>query len=682
MAVRDKSRYQYDRLPVETPTIRLLKVFSSDKSPITCSLQSFTLSEAPFFYALSYTWGDPLDQSLSSPSNRKPMSKELDKYVITEDGSTIGATENLIDALHMLSTMKNSQEEAYWWIDALCINQNDYEEKGTQVAMMDKVYDKAESVLIWLGREDEHTEGAMKILNGLADPRANVMEVSRRSWDADGYAAMDDIMIASDLLGFVDVEFPDWQDYAAFLQRNWFSRIWVVQEKFFARDTKILCGSYVVPWNRIMKSSEVLMHTGLNVLLKAVIDLTLSGDDYNLDTAAALLPDNRFDNQQIFSLIRKGNIDSIGLDKLLYCTRHFDATDARDKIYAIKGIWEDSQPVVDSQPTIRTDYSRTLGDVYADATVLAIRESKRLDILGLVEDPLSRKESELASWVPHFNGRPTMFPLRLALRQSVASQHWNASSGMCFKVPERIEGNQLLIDGVDVDEIVLVGPSYIEVMNKWKLGSLLQALADNKQPHYGSNKLSGEAFVRTLTKNTYAQKLVGEEALGAFAAFVMKRVQEFKSHINNLHARLQPDDAERFAQRLTELEVTLDELSGIFDIVPSAAETRRLISIAEMEGSKEEVELEDKRKAIEESIRLAYLGRRIFVTKQGCFGITSESVKQGDRVFILAGALTPHVLRRNKSDGKAQMVGEAYVDGLMEGEALSRGFHIERIILT
>lgn len=138
MAPHEKTpdRYKYEILPVHPATIRLLKVFPSARSPITCSLQSFTLSEAPCFHALSYTWGDPLDQRLSSPDNHRVVSKELDKYVITEDGSIIGATENLIDALYALSTRKeNDQDQPYWWVDALCINQNDIDEKGVQVAM-------------------------------------------------------------------------------------------------------------------------------------------------------------------------------------------------------------------------------------------------------------------------------------------------------------------------------------------------------------------------------------------------------------------------------------------------------------------------------------------------------------------------------------------------------------------
>ncbi|KAI3323721.1 HET-domain-containing protein [Xylariaceae sp. AK1471] len=670
MAAHHEKPYKYETLPIQPATIRLLKLFPSTESPITCSLKSFKLSDAPRYHALSYTWGDPLDQRLSSPASRRTMSKELDKLVTTDDGLVIGATENLLDALDELSASQvNTGDQPYWWIDAICIDQNNIEEKGVQVAMMDKVYAKAEKVVIWLGKEDEHTEGALKVLNGLAELDTEPKRVSLKNWSSDGHTAGDELMDASDYFGLRDIEDADWLDYGAFLQRNWFSRIWVVQEKFFARDTEILCGKYVIPWTTVMKSSEVLTHTRMDTLLKALVDYTLSGTKYNINTAAVQLPNNRLDNQQIFSTVRKGDIQNMGLDKLLYYTKTFDATNDRDKIFAIKGVWEDSRPVSGGQSSIRTDYLRSIEDVYSEATLLAIRESKSLDILGLVEDPLSRKRQDLATWTPDYSSGPMMYPLVLASHQPVVSSHWRSSQGISFNTPETTCGNELAVNGVKIDEVVQVGPKYIEVMNGFQLGLLLQVLADNAQKQYRSDELCGDAFLRTLIKNTFAEQPVGEEAREAFAAFIMKRIQEFDGHVLNLNIRGRIDEAEAFWQQLEGLKSTLDELSSKFHIVPSVLETLRLISQALDEGSDEEKELEDKRKGMEESFRIAYLGRRIFATKQGYFGITSESVGIGDIVWILAGARTPYVLRNNIGDKKSKIVGEAYVDGLMQGEA-------------
>jgi hypothetical protein len=545
---------------------------------------------------------------------------------------------------------------------------------------VDKVYDKAEKVVIWLGKKDEHTEGALTVLNGLAELHAKPQEISLKNWSSDGHTAGDELMDASDYLGLRDIEDADWLDYGAFLQRNWFSRIWVVQEKFFARDTEILCGNYVIPWATIMKSAEVLIRTRMNILLKALVDYTLSGTAYNINTAALELPNNRLDNQQIFSMVYKGQVQKMGLDRLLYCTKTFDATNDKDKIFAIKGVWEDSRPLSEGEVSIRTDYHRSIEDVYAEATVLAIRESQSLDILGLVEDPLSRKRQDLATWTPDYSSGPMMYPLVLALHQPGVSPHWRASQGIRFTPPETMHSNELAVEGVNVDEVVQVGPKYIEVMNSFQLGPLLHVLDGISREQYRTDELCGDAFLRTLIKGTFAEKPVGKAAHEAFSAFVMKRVQEFEGHVINLYVRERIEEAGAFSQQLDDLKCALDQLSCKFNVVPSTSKTSRLISLALQEGSTEEQELEDRRKGMEESFRIAYLGRRIFATKKGYLGITSESVEKGDTVWVLAGARTPYVLRNNRGEKKATVVGEAYVDGLMQGETVVH--ETERLILV
>ena len=42
------------------------------------------------------------------------------------------------------------------WVDALCINQDDQEERARQIAMMGDIYSHAANVIVWLGEADEH----------------------------------------------------------------------------------------------------------------------------------------------------------------------------------------------------------------------------------------------------------------------------------------------------------------------------------------------------------------------------------------------------------------------------------------------------------------------------------------------------------------------------------------------
>lgn len=65
-------------------------------------------------------------------------------------------------------------------------------------------------------------------------------------------------------------------------------------------------------------------------------------------------------------------------------------------------------------------------------------------------------------------------------------------------------------------------------------------------------------------------------------------------------------------------------------------------------------------------------GRQLFNTKEGRFGFTSRGVRAGDRVVVLNGSQTPHVVRRVEdleSEQRWKFVGDAYVHALMDGEA-------------
>lgn len=57
-----------------------------------------------------------------------------------------------------------------------------------------------------------------------------------------------------------------------------------------------------------------------------------------------------------------------------------------------------------------------------------------------------------------------------------------------------------------------------------------------------------------------------------------------------------------------------------------------------------------------------------FVTEKGYPGLSSLHIKQGDDVALIHGAQVPFILRRN-NNGKYTIVSEAYVDGVMDGEA-------------
>ncbi|KAF2488669.1 HET-domain-containing protein, partial [Lophium mytilinum] len=98
---------------------------------ISCTTHVVSLDHAPVFSALSYTWGNP------NPTE-----------VIFLDGEEFHAMENLTQALRHL---RQQEEVRILWIDFLCIDQANNDEKSWQVNMMGRIYQACEKVFLWLG---------------------------------------------------------------------------------------------------------------------------------------------------------------------------------------------------------------------------------------------------------------------------------------------------------------------------------------------------------------------------------------------------------------------------------------------------------------------------------------------------------------------------------------------------
>ncbi|KAF2826980.1 HET-domain-containing protein, partial [Ophiobolus disseminans] len=106
--------------------IRLLQLHPSydPSSGIECTLETYFLSIAPPYKALSYAWNE------DNQSQTVIVSKSL---------------------AHALRRLRNPYVPVLLWLDSLCINQMDDDERTSQVGMMGMIYQSAAEVIIWLG---------------------------------------------------------------------------------------------------------------------------------------------------------------------------------------------------------------------------------------------------------------------------------------------------------------------------------------------------------------------------------------------------------------------------------------------------------------------------------------------------------------------------------------------------
>ena len=128
-------KYKYESM--QSPShIRILELKPGcHEAPLRCSLVQVGLEEKPLFEALSHAWGDASDRE-----------------VIEYDGKEINITRSLYEAL---DTLRHPNDSRRLWADAVCINQQDLPERGSQVQLMCKIYSEASRVLLWLGKYDQ-----------------------------------------------------------------------------------------------------------------------------------------------------------------------------------------------------------------------------------------------------------------------------------------------------------------------------------------------------------------------------------------------------------------------------------------------------------------------------------------------------------------------------------------------
>ena len=137
-------------LPLRRGQIRALVLHPGRRDePLTGHLGCAPLAAGPNFEALSYVWGEGTKN----------------KTIEIRGLGAVPLTDNLFAALQAL---RHEEMGRLLWIDALCIDQQNNEEKSWQVLFMKDIYAKATRVQIWLGEESEKSHRAIEFMQKVA----------------------------------------------------------------------------------------------------------------------------------------------------------------------------------------------------------------------------------------------------------------------------------------------------------------------------------------------------------------------------------------------------------------------------------------------------------------------------------------------------------------------------------
>ncbi|KAI1612012.1 heterokaryon incompatibility protein-domain-containing protein [Exophiala viscosa] len=358
--------YVYDPLQ-STTSVRLIRLVGrSQGSLIDCVLEQFDLQSAPCYRALSYYW----------------ESAVLARQIFLE-----GSHHFLHDSLwQFLDQMVSHGDLGYYWTDALCIDQFNVHERNHQVGYMGEIYEQADEVIIWLGRE-KRTEAAMWLLSRIA--RYEV-ETLRNEVDhgVQGFIKFlyDDEVIkymlpylrhSDDQSNCRDslVEYPPrvletrlLEATTDLLMLPYWQRLWVVQEVALARAATPVCGAFSI-------SIEYFEKHLRNNMASSMLSHPLSARQR---TSARTGPVTA-------TLLRLIFLRQIGgrkpLWKLLdeFCMGQ--CTEPRDKVYSLLGLVQGDNNTYHIRNSIRVDYGKPVQDIVWDALFECDAPDTRMGII-------------------------------------------------------------------------------------------------------------------------------------------------------------------------------------------------------------------------------------------------------------------------------------------------------------
>jgi len=239
-----KSDRIYEPLCKLTDTIRVihLRPYKNDEASgktqtIQCSLKQVTFGQLPEYEALSYAWGE-----------------ETKPRTIRIGGEKVEVRENLWVALDELR--KETNKVRVLWIDALCINQDDSEERNRQVRLMAFIYSRAQKVHVWLGSSDAPRSG-LRSKNSLC--------LKELEWVCD---------------------------------RGYWERLWIIQEIGLAKELSIVYADpqdlWRCPWNdfvELLSHSQTVMEEPYFSKAKLPLKLAQQRDDKHRSRLERLLSD-------------------------------------------------------------------------------------------------------------------------------------------------------------------------------------------------------------------------------------------------------------------------------------------------------------------------------------------------------------------------------------------------------
>ncbi|CZR56700.1 uncharacterized protein PAC_06589 [Phialocephala subalpina] len=322
---------QFEHAPlIGESSIRLVALESgAEDDPIRCSLAYTSLDDEPEYEALSYVWGDP---AITTP--------------IFLDGKLFDVTINLHGALHNLRNSEHDSPPRLLWIDAICINQRDVQERNHQVQRMGDIYTGVMTVIIWLGHYHEPCDDLLEF-----DERIGTLNISLPKAEAD-------IEHRNIIRAILNSEQQRMVKHSQTPPQTLIHKVMSPARTIQSQSALVLCGRCSISREDFAWACGIIDSTPEALPLGKLRNIL-----YDLHTWKLVI----YEGQRMRT--------KRDLLSMIFEIVPIECTDPRDRIFGLVGI-------ANTGNYQRVDYSASIRGVYIDWTLSQIQQSEKLNILN------------------------------------------------------------------------------------------------------------------------------------------------------------------------------------------------------------------------------------------------------------------------------------------------------------
>ncbi|KAI1035135.1 hypothetical protein LB503_011723 [Fusarium chuoi] len=632
------------------------------------------------FIALSYVWGYPKRKEGEPP------------YLITVDSVAFEVGPNLYFTLAQLSRSIRIRQGFKVWIDAICINQADLDERSQQVTRMRDIYQSAWQVVIWLGPEEHDSSLAISALYWLARESEQAQPMERFYTEE----------FSVDLRPLVII----WPRYKSsmkkdvyralfhFFTRPYWRRMWIVQEVAMGNmNSPVLCGNSCISWNELYKAVGIIAADESRFgreILETVQPRILPAWSFEFARDRLLhertwAPERMWKIHQTMTKIQNNQRLALlsteweELVRALSIARDSLVTEEKDRVYGILGI-----KAIADRVHIEPDYRLSLSAIYTNFTEELLSKGD-LNILRLASGhggyvPFKRTSDTLPPSVRNRSLAPVLLSMldtatRLQDKTPVGTpcEHnlpswaicWSCSPaptaqfrgmyqadrnlGLTISRPA-VTNMALILKGIVIDTITSLSAFHVDECD----GRYPDNTFASNCSIYGDIEATREALWRTMVADTISEET--SRAPESYSWLLdhklwQRGVAGVYTYGFGLH------DFMARNQHLRLCGYTLEQL--IF------GHNKWLTRLRMTVGDNYYNSTESQREALSWAIN-AMAWRRLFGTKNGRMGLGTCAAELNDKVVLLRGCNTPLILR--EYNGGWKLIGECYTHGVMYGE--------------